>query len=224
MRMAFIGASSVAIATVRTLSKQGHDIIMVEIDKEKIERLSEQMDCGFIHGDGTRPDILKEIDPENTEIVFCFTHNDQSNIIASLVARSLGFKRVVTKLEDPEFDHIAIELGLESIVVPSRTIALYLADMIEGRNILEITSIIKGDARVYAFVVHEEMEGSLSALELPEDCRVMCIYRQDELILPDADSQLKPDDEVVLISHQKRLNDLRARFGVKKRHAVPESD
>jgi len=168
MRMAFVGASSVVIATMRTLSKQGHDIIMVEIDKEKIERLSEQMECGFIHGDGTRPDILKEIDPESTEIVFYFTHNDQSNIIASFVARSLGFKRVVTKLEDPEFDHIAVELGLESIVVPSRTIALYLADMIEGRNILEITSIIKGDARVYAFVVHEEMEGPLSALELPD--------------------------------------------------------
>jgi len=217
MRMAFVGASSVAIATARTLSKQGHDIIMVEIDKEKIERLSEHLDCGFIHGDGTRPDILKEIDPESTEIVFCFTSNDQSNIIASLVARSLGFKKVVTKLEDPEFDHIAIELGLESIVVPSRTIALYLADMIEGRNILEITSIIKGDARVYAFVVHEEIQGPLNELDLPKNCRVMCIYRQDELILPEADTRLNPDDEVVLITHQKQLAGLRERFG-RNRH------
>jgi len=216
MRMAFIGASSVAIATARMLSKQGHDIIMVEINREKIERLSEQLDCGFIHGDGTRPDILKEIDPESTEIVFCFTSNDQSNIIASLVARSLGFKKAVTKLEDPEFDHIAIELGLESIVVPSRTIALYLADMIEGRNILEITSIIKGDARVYAFVVHDEIQGPLKELGLPKNCRVMCIYRQDELILPEADTRLNLDDEVVLITHQKQLADLRERFGRNK--------
>ena len=216
MRMAFVGASSVAIATVRMLSKQGHDIIMVEINKEKIERLSEQLDCGFIYGDGTRPDILKEIDPDSTEIVFCFTSNDQSNIIASLVARSLGFKKVVTKLEDPEFDHIAIELGLESIVVPSRTIALYLADMIEGRNILEITSIIKGDARVYAFIVHEDIQGPLVELDLPKNCRVMCIYRQDELILPEADTRLNLDDEVVLITHHKQLAILRERFGRNK--------
>lgn len=216
MRMAFVGASSVAIATVRMLSKQGHDIIIVEIDKEKIERLSEHLDCGFIHGDGTRPDILKEIDPNSTEIVFCFTSNDQSNIIASLVARSLGFKKVVTKLEAPEFDHIAIELGLESIVVPSRTIALYLADMIEGRNILEITSIIKGDARVYAFIVHEELQGPLKELDLPRNCRIMCIYRQDELILPEADTRLNLDDEVVLITHYRQLAILRERFGRNK--------
>lgn len=212
MRIAFVGASSVAIATARNLSKQGHDIIMVEINKEKIEELAEQLDCGFIHGDGTRPDILKEINPESTEVIFCFTSNDQSNIIASLVARSLGFKKTVTKLEDPEFDHIAIELGLESIVVPSRTIARYLADMVEGRNILEISSIIKADASVFSFVVQEELEMPVNELDLPKECRIMCVYRQDELLLPQEDTRLRLDDEVVVITHQKYLPKLRERF------------
>lgn len=216
MRMAFVGASSVAISTARNLSKQGHDIIMVENNKAKIEELSEQLDCGFIYGDGTRPDILKELNPESTEVIFCFTSNDQSNIIASLVARSLGFNKVITKLEDPEFDHIAIELGLESIVVPSRTIARYLADMVEGRNILEISSIIKGDASVFSFVVHEEQKGPLSQLELPKESRIMCLYRQDELLLPQDGTKLKLDDEVVLITHQKQLTHLREKFGQHK--------
>ncbi|MCB1949545.1 TrkA family potassium uptake protein [Nitrosomonas sp.] len=216
MRMAFIGTSSITIAAARELSKQGHDIIIVEIDKDKIETLSEQLDCGFVHGDGTRPDILKEVDPENTEIIFCFTSNDQSNIIASLIARSLRFKKVVTKLEDSAFDHIAIELGLESIIVPSRTIAHYIADMVEGRNILEITSIIKGDARVFSFVVHKSQEGNLTELDLPATCRIICIYRQNELLLPKDDTQLESGDEVILITHQKQLNYLRERFNYDK--------
>jgi len=218
MRMAFVGAGSVAISTARDLSKQGHDVIIVEKNKDKIEELSEQLDCGFIHGDGTRPDILKEIGPENTEVIFCFTSNDQSNIIASLVARSLGFEKVVTKLEDPEFNHIAIELGLESIIVPSRTIARYLADMAEGRNILEISSIIKGDARVFSFVIHEKFKGPLDHLELPKECRIMCIYRQNELLLPQDDTKLILDDEVVIITHQKQLNSLREQFCYDKMH------
>jgi len=218
MRVAFVGAGSVAISTARDLSKQGHDVIIVEKDKEKIEELSEQLDCGFIHGDGTRPEILKEIDPENTEVIFCFTSNDQSNIIASLIARSLGFKKAVTKLEDPEFNHIAIELGLESIIVPSRTIARYLADMAEGRNILEISSIIKGDARVFSFVVHEELKGPPDQLELPKEYRIMCIYRQNELLLPQDDTELILDDEVVIITHQKQLSSLRERFSYDKKH------
>ncbi|SER72396.1 trk system potassium uptake protein TrkA [Nitrosomonas sp. Nm51] len=216
MRMAFIGTSSITIAAARELSKQGHDVILVEMDKEKIETLSEQLDCGFVHGDGTRPEILKEVDPGNTEIIFCFTSNDQSNIIASLIARSLGFKKIITKLEDSEFDHIAIELGLESIIVPSRTIAHYIVDMVEGRNILEISSIIKGDARVFSFVVHKSLEGTLAQLDLPATCRIMCIYRQDELLLPKEDTRLESGDEVILITHQKQLNQLHEQFNSDK--------
>jgi len=212
MRIAFIGASIIAVATARNLCEQGHDVIIVEINKEKIEGLSEQLDCGFIHGDGTRPEILKEIDPENTDTIFCFTDNDQSNIIASLIARTLEFKKVVTKLEDPEFDYIAIELGLESIIVPSRTIARYLADMVEGRNILEITSMIKGDARVFAFVVHETLEGPVDQLALPKGSRIACLYREDELILPDNNTELISGDEIILITHQKQLPSLREQF------------
>lgn len=212
MRMAFVGASSVAISTARELSKQGHDVVMVERNKEKIEELAEQLDCGFIYGDGTRPDILKEVNPEGTEVIFCLTGNDQANIITSLVARSLGFAKVVTKLEDLEFEHIAMELGLENIIVPSRTIARYLADMVEGQDSLEISSMIKGDARVFSFVVNNAFEGPLAQLQLPEACRVVCIYRQGDLLLPQTETKLKVDDEVVLITHQRQMTILRKHF------------
>ena len=219
MRMAFVGASSVAISTARDLSKRGHDVIMVERNEARIEELSEQLDCGFIHGDGTRPDILKEVSPEGTEVIFCLTGNDQANIIASLVARSLGFKKVVTKLEDPEFEHVAIELNLESIIVPSRTIARYLADMVEGQDALEISSIIKGNARMFSFVVHNELAGPLELLQLPEECQVVCIYRQDDMLLPRNDIKLKLDDEVVLITRQKQMAKLRDYFIDKAKNA-----
>ena len=118
MRMAFVGASSVAISTARDLSKRGHDVIMVERNEARIEELSEQLDCGFIHGDGTRPDILKEVSPEGTEVIFCLTGNDQANIIASLAARSLGFKKVVTKLEATnDTQGIGVGVDIESIEI-----------------------------------------------------------------------------------------------------------
>ncbi len=84
---------------------------------------------GFIHGDGTRPAILREGDPQGTDLLFCLTHDDQSNIIASLVARSLGYRRVVTKIEDPDLEHICSELGLADSLVPMHTVGRYLADI-----------------------------------------------------------------------------------------------
>ncbi len=47
--------------------------------------------------------MLQETDPAHTDFLFCLTGNDQTNIIASLIGRSQGFKRVITGIEDPEF-------------------------------------------------------------------------------------------------------------------------
>lgn len=212
MKLAFIGASATAVATARQLAQRGHDVIVIDKDKDRIDSLTDQLDCGFVLGDGTRPDILREIDASTTHAIFCMTSNDQANILASLVAHSLGCPRVITKIEDPEFEHIAIELGLENIIVPARTIGRFLADMVEGQDILELSSIIKGEARVFSFVVNENQAGPVSALELPDDTRLMCIYRGGNFILPDEDMKVKNDDEVVLITHSKQIPGLRERF------------
>lgn len=53
--------------------------------------------------------LLREADPSRTDFLFCLTGNDQTNILASLAGRSLGYGRVVPKIDDPEFEHLCIE-------------------------------------------------------------------------------------------------------------------
>ncbi len=122
MRAVFIGASSLSIMTARLLLKRSHEAVIIELDKDIATNLHNELDCGILHGDGTKPALLREANPELTDVLFCLTGNDQTNIIASLVGRSLGFKRVVTKIVDSEFEHICTEVGLEDTIIPSRTI------------------------------------------------------------------------------------------------------
>ena len=131
MRTVFVGAGEVSIGTAKALIKKGHEVIIIETDKAKIDELSEEMDCSFLQGDGSRPDVLREVNPEQTEILFCLTDSDQANVIASLVGRSLGFKRVVTSIGDDQLEDICRELGLKDTIIPSRTISHYLEDMVE---------------------------------------------------------------------------------------------
>jgi len=111
MRTVFIGAGEVSIGTAKALVKKGHEVIIIETDKAKIDELSEEMDCSFLQGDGSRPDILREVNPEQTDILFCLTDSDQVNVIGSLVGCSLGFKRVVTSIRDEQFEVICHELA-----------------------------------------------------------------------------------------------------------------
>jgi trk system potassium uptake protein TrkA len=213
MRFVFVGAGALSVRTARILAARRHEVVIVEKSMERIEALADDFDCGFLHGDGTRPHVLKDADPPHSDLLFCLTGNDQDNIIASLVGRSLGFARVVTRIDDEEFEHICIELGLEDTVIPARTTGRYLADIAEGHDILELSSAIKGEARVFLFAAGEADEGPVSDLALPAGARVTHLYREGELVFADADTRLERGDEVVVIAQRKDLEALRERWG-----------
>lgn len=214
MRAVFVGASSLAVMTARFLLRRRHEVVIIERNKERIESLAGELDCGFLLGDGSKPALLREADPERTAVLFCLTGNDQANILASLVGRSLGFARIVTKIDDPEFEHICIELGLEDMIIPSRTIGRYLADLFQGMNLLDLSGVIKDEARIFTFVARHDDELPVDELKLPARSRLVCLYRGGKFVPLQDDSRLQEDDEVVLITHADNLPELHERWGV----------
>lgn len=212
MKVVLIGSDSLVFMTADLLLKRGHEVVIVEENKDRIDALSDELACGFVQGDGSKPLILRETDPTHTDYLFCLTDNDQTNIIASMVGRSLGFKRVITKIEDPEFEHICIELGLEDTIMPALTIGRCLTDMVEGQDLLELSAMIKDEARVFSFIAKVTDEGEVSALQLPQDSRVICIYRNDKFMMINENTSLKENDEVVVLSHSRNLPELQKRL------------
>jgi trk system potassium uptake protein TrkA len=197
MRIALVGAGEMTLRTAELLIAKGHQVIIIEKSPDKIDEISEDFDCSFLQGDGSKPPILREVGPEQTDALFCLTNSDQANLIASLVGRSLGFKR---------------ELGLEDTIIPSRTIGRYLADMVEGLDILELSTVIRGEARFYTFTARKEDAKAISDLALPENAKVVCLYRGDQFILADQKTKLREKDEVVILTHSENLPSLRDRW------------
>lgn len=222
MRVVLIGASQVAIRAAELFIKRNYEVVIIETDRGKIDALSQELDCSFLHGDGSKPNILKEAGPKQTEFLFCLTNNDQNNIIASLVGRSLGYARVVTRIQDISFEPICLELGLEDIIIPSRTIARYLVDMVAGVDIPDFSTVLKGEARLFSFIATEGEAGALSGLDLPQGARVICYYRDGTFYLPKDDTSLVAQDEVVILTHSSNLASLQERFTPKSAEKRPE--
>ena len=223
MRAVFVGASSFTLMTVRLLLRHRHEVVIIEKDESLITTLADELNCGFLHGDGGKPAILREANPEATDVLYCLTDQDQTNILASLAGRSMGYKRVVTKIDDPELEHLCLELGLTDTIIPSRTIGRYLADTLEGQDPLELSTMIRDEARVLSFVVHAENTGALDEMDLPKRCRMVCVYRDGEMILPDGESvKLRPDDEIVFIAHRDAVGALRERWAPTATTPEPE--
>jgi trk system potassium uptake protein TrkA len=211
MRIVIIGTSAAALATAHVLIKHKHDVVVIEQKKERIDELAEELDCGFLHGDGTRPKLLREAGPADTDVLLCLTKNDQDNILASLVGRSLGFGEVVTKVSDPELGHICAELGLHNTINADEVTARRLVDMIEGRGVVELSTVLRGDTRFFVISVRADEAGPLDGLRLPAETRVLYGYRKGKLLLPNGDTPLVAGDDLVLLTHARRIPELQDR-------------
>ena len=213
MRTVFLGTGEISIETAKALVTKGHEVIIIETDKERIENLAEEIDCSFLHGDGSRPDVLREVNPEHTDILFCLTDSDQANVIASLVGRSLGFKRVVTSVRDEQFENICHELGLTDVIVPYRTISQSLEDMVSGSKNVNLSMVLKDEVRFFMFTATEEEDAvTVKELKLPADARVILYYREGKFAHADLDTTLRAGDEIVILTHSKHLSELEKRW------------
>lgn len=200
-----------AVDAAKALCERGHEVVLIDHDPERIEALAEVLDCGFVTGDGSRPAVLREVGPEQTDFLFALSDSDEANILAALVGRSLGFGRVVPKVKEPDLEAICTELGLDDVIVPDREIGLRLADLVEGRDSPELTTVVRSDLRFFGFEVPAGV-GNGEGLELPKAARLIARTRDGKSVLADASTALQEGDEVVLIAEEGEIDGLRERF------------
>ena len=114
------------------LLEADHEIVVIDKDADIIEAISDDYDCSFVHGDGSRPSVLQDVDPASTDVLFCLADDDNANVLAAVVAKSMEFKRIVVRIEDLELLPVCKQLGLEHVIVPDRHVAEGLHKFLEG--------------------------------------------------------------------------------------------
>ena len=115
-----------------------------------------------------------------------------------------------------------LKLLLKETIIPSRTISRYLEDMISGSNNVELSTVLKDEARFFTFIAREEDAAAVNELKLPADARVVCYYREDRFFHADDKTTLRAGDEIVILTHSKNLGELEKRWQPKKREEQKE--
>jgi trk system potassium uptake protein TrkA len=216
LRIVFSGAGPTAVLATQQLIKKGHDIVIVELDKEKIDKLSDDLDCSFLHGDAGKPSILSQVDPKSCDFLFCLTDNDQANIITSLLGRSMGFERIITSVEDEDLGSLCDELGLEDTIIPASTMSRHLNNIVEGLDNVELSTLLRGNVRFFSFIAGEDDEGQIEEMELPDETKAIYYYRDDAFQFVEENASIREGDEVVLLTKVDHLKELNERFNPKK--------
>lgn len=193
-------------------TEAGHEVVIIETNKDRIDELSEILDCGFIHGDGTRPDVLKEVDPKKTDILVCGTNDDNANIIATLLAKTLEFKKVITMISNVELEKVSENLQLESTIFSAKTISNYLEELIHGRDVFEMTRAVRDTMRLFTFRVSGENAKPVKEINMPDKSKIVWIYRENDYFFAEPDTVLQAGDTVAIATNCDHLEELNKQF------------
>ena len=225
-----IGGGRITHYLVELLSRHATktEIRIIEKDRGKCDALNETLSsaglerrCLFIHGDGTDEELLVSEEIGRMDAFVCLTDRDEENTIISLYALRMGVKKVITKVNQIHQTMIRnLGLGLGNIITPqiitSDIVARYVNGLkgAVGNNIRTMHRIFSGgDGNVEVVELHvnrkaKSLGAPIRALNLKSGILIGCIIRDSEIIIPSGDTQMQPDDIVIIITKNNDISEL----------------
>ena len=104
MKINIVGAGEVGFHIAQRLSEESHDVVLIDKDPEKIQRISEHLDVQTYLGSGTSPQVLKDSGITEADMLVAATDSDEVNLIACLLARNLNhYMLKVARVKNQEY-------------------------------------------------------------------------------------------------------------------------
>ena len=214
MRVFIVGAGEVGFNTAQMLSREGHEVTVVEQSEELVSRASDQLDAMVMHGNGASPKMLAEIGVHKSELLIAVTSSDEVNITACLVAKAQGVKQTVARIRNPDYydtsEPFAKDvLGIDFVIHTERAAAEEIRDALRVPGSVNVETFAEDNIEVAEVVLKEEspIAGQVvKDIELPDSSLIVGVVRENKTIVPQGDTELQVGDHVFLISERKNIN------------------
>ena len=137
------------------------------------------------------------------DVFTAISNNDELNIMASLLAKSLGVKRVITIVNKTDYLPLAHNLGIEAVLSPRMITASTILKYVRSANILSLTTVAEGKAEIMEAVVKEGsafVGKTLYEFELPKKTLIGAIIRDDDVIIPSGEDKILINDKLIIFT------------------------
>ena len=122
MEIVIVGGGKLGSALCQDLANEGHEIVVIDQNQDKIDSLIENIDISGVQGNGSTIEIQKEADVPRADVFIAVTPNDETNLIAATTANRLGAKFTIARVRNPEYardlSFYQKELGIGMLINP----------------------------------------------------------------------------------------------------------
>lgn len=214
MYIVVVGLGKVGQLLTQYLSKEGHDVVVVDHNRQKVEDIVNQYDVLGICGNGANNDILIEAGVEKADAVISVTTSDELNILSGLICKRLGARYTIARVRNPDYsrqkDFLRNDLGFSMIINPEAEAANEIRRMITFSSAMKVDTFAKGKVELIELKIFEGIQ--LVHLKLSDLSSVtrssvlICdVKRGQEVIIPNGDFVIEQNDHLYVTGSHKDL-------------------
>lgn len=211
-----IGCGRFGSSIATSLFKLGHEVMAIDIDEERIQDISEEVTYA-VQADVSDENVLKELGITNFDVVIVsIGSNYQASIMATLLAKEAGVKKVVVKAHDELHGRVLSKIGADKIIYPERDMGIRVAHNLVSSNILDFIELSPDYTILEITAIEQWINKSLKDLRLPTNygINVMAIKRPNDInVAPNADDIILREDILVVIGNTVDIEKLEQKVG-----------
>ena len=212
LKIIIVGCGKVGVTLVEQLSKEGHDITIIDKDAGRIQEIANFYDIMGMAGNGASYGVLMEAGIEEADLIIAVTESDELNLLCCIIAKQVGDCPAIARVRTPDYSaeagYLREKLGLAMIINPEMEAAREAARILFLPSALEAHSFAHGQAELIKFAVPDNnvLEGmSIAQMgkNLAPEVLVCAVERGKEVYIPDGDFEIRKGDILSFVAPRK---------------------
>ncbi len=202
-----MGAGEVGFHLARSLSRQGHDVTVIEVNPATIERIEDELEVRVVRGNGSRPAVLARAEVGKCDLFMAVSSSEEANLTAALIAKQTGAQRTVVRISEAEeviHDRRLYEdlFGVDLLLSTELLTTIEILNEIRGLNTMAVEYLAGGKVQLRKIDLDEDSpltQLPLHDVELPDDSLVVGFFHGDSMTIPSADHRAEPGDQALVL-------------------------
>ncbi|MDR7856462.1 TrkA family potassium uptake protein [Tissierella sp.] len=213
---AIIGCGRFGGAVARTLYSLGYEVLAIDISEDIIKEISDEV-THAAQADVMDETVLKDLGLRNFDVAVVAIGSDiEASIMATLVVKELGIKKVVAKALSDIHGKVLTKIGADRVIFPERDMGLRLAHNLASANILDFIELSPDYSILEVNALREWENRSLAQLKLSTKygVNVMAIKRGNTInVSPNSEAVIEKDDILVVIGSTNDIKTIEKKAG-----------
>ena len=203
-RVVIVGGSDVAVSLAGALVRDRIEVLIIEKDRQRCRQMAQDLhDVAIVNADGTDIHVLQEENVGQVDAFIAASEKDEVNLVASLMARDLGSRRVLALIHKPDYYPICERLGVDAPLSPRIEVAKQVLRYARSGQILSIAPVLDGLGEFLEFLAPKGapiVGVEIKQVGFPSNANICGVVDAKGAFVPRGDDVIEAGDRVIVFT------------------------